>query len=197
MKKIMVCLVVIFAMISFVGLTTVHAYPFIEVEGFVDPYVGTVVNNGATTTFSEVEYSFIVTSAAPGAEMNFLSLGFDVDVFAGFGSLSLIPVDWTYTLTTSPEGNTYTMTTAGTTIGVGEQLNIIISDLVVYNEALVPGNDLWQEGQIWAQSFLAGDTLGGGDGGSTTLVPEPGTLMLFGLGLTGLLYVRRTNIFNI
>ena len=206
MKKVAVCLVVIFAVLSFVGLTTAYAWPYLEVEAFVDPYSAvTIFDNGTTTTFSDVTYSFVVTKADPWSVMhpgtlpeddmdsfmNFVSLEFENDVFASVGGVSFSsPSDWSY----SPAGD-YELATAGTVLGAGEKLTFTVSDVVVYNDALL-GTGLWQEGQMWAQSFTAGDTLGGNDGGSTTLVPEPGTLLLFGSGLVGLFYVRRSKVFN-
>ncbi len=198
MKKFLVVITVLFAVISFAGISSVEAYPYIEVEGFVNPWAGMVTDNGnGTTTFSDIEYIFNVTLASDGAKMNYLSLEFENDVFAGVGALiSTLPSDWTYTLLTPIGGNSsYEIGSAGTTLGQGEKLIFHISDIVVYNTALsspVP----WQEGGIWGQSWQAGDTLDRGDGGSTALVPEPGTLMMFGSGLVGLFYVRRKGIFK-
>ena len=60
------------------------------------------------------------------------------------------------------------------------------------NPALVDSS-LWGEEAIWGQSWSARDTLGGSDGGSTAPVPtpEPGTLVLLGSGLIGLIYLKR------
>lgn len=197
MKKVIVCLVAILTLFLLAGLTSVHAYPYQEVEGFVNPTSATtIIDNGTTTTFSEVSYLFNVTYADFGAEMDSLSLEFEKDVFAGFGAISFdMPGDWSYSVL-SPPTSWYMLANAGTTVGMGDQLRFTVSDVVVYNDALA-GNALWQEGQIWAQSWVSGDDLGGNDGGSTALVPEPGTLMLFGAGLAGLFYVRRSKVFNI
>jgi len=160
-------------MLSFVGLTSVHAGQNIEIEGFVNPTSTTTVNNGTTTTFSELTYYFNVVTADTGAKMNFLSLEFESDVFAGIGSLLFnSPADWNSSSLTSSKGNVYKLMSAGTAIGAGDQLKFTMSDVAVYNKALT-GDALWQEGQMWGQSFFAGDTLGGNDGGSTSLVPVP------------------------
>ena len=218
MKKIAVFLVVIFTVFAFAGLTSVYAYPYLEVEGFVDPYsTGTIDDNGTTTTFSEVTYRFNVVTADPlsvddpstpwvdpwtplvdeDSFMNYLSLEFESDVFAGMGSILFdSPADWNVSSMTSSSGNVYELMSAGTKIGLGDKLMFTVSDLVVYNDALIPGNNLWQEGQTWGQSWFSGDDLGGNHGGSTTVVPEPGTLLLFGSGLVGLYYVRRSKVFN-
>ena len=200
MKKFIVCLVAIVALLSFGSLTSVDAYPFIEVEGFANPTVATsIVDNGTTTTFSEVMYRFNVMTADLGALLNYVSLEFEGDVFASVGSLAFNnPADWTVSTVTSSAGNLYELMNAGTALDQGQNLTFTVSDVVVYNDALVPGNTLWQEGAaIWGQSWSADDTLRGGDGGSTALVPEPGTFLLFGAGIAGLFYVRRTKVFNV
>ncbi len=195
MKKIAVFLVVIFTVFAFAGLTSVYAYPYLEVEGFVNPTSSTtIVNNGTTTTFSNVTYRFNVVTADMGAAMNALSLEFESDVFAGMGSILFdSPADWNVSSMTSSSGNVYELMSAGTKIGLGDKLMFTVSDLVVYNDALIPGNNL---GQTWGQSWFSGDDLGGNHGGWTTVVPEPGTLLLFGSGLVGLYYVRRSKVFN-
>jgi len=199
MKKLIVCLVTIFAVLSFVGLTSVYAYPYIEVEGFANPTsFGTVTDNlDGTTTFSDVQYRFNVVTADFGAMVNKLNLEFESDVFKSLGSLSFNnPLDWSSSTMTSSSGSVYEIASAGTTIGAGQKLVFTMADVVVYNAALA-GDALWQEGQMWGQSWDAYDTNGGHDGGSTALVPEPGTILLFGAGLVGLYYVRRTKVFNI
>ena len=211
MKKLIVCLVAIVAVLMFAGLTTVHAWPYTEVEGFVNPYVGTVVDDGTYTTFGEVQYTFNVTKASywndyvltpdpylgpdpnPLAAMDGISLEFNSNTFQSFGAVlpGYTPPDWTFF-----PASTYEIGISGSTLGLGGQLQFSVKDVVVLNEALIDP-DLWQEDAIWGQSWLSTDTLGGGDGGSTALVPEPGTLILFGSGLVGLFYVRRKKAFNI
>jgi hypothetical protein len=206
MKRVIVCLVAIFVVFSFVGLASVYAYPALEVEGFVDPTTATLTYDSVnkTTTFSQVFYHFDVMTADFGGLLDRISVEFENDVFAGLGSIvGTNPTDWSYdTVGSYVRGNTIGVfpaetTGGGTLLGLGDTLRFTVSDLVVYDAAVVPGNNLWQEGQIWAQSWTVHDTLGGGDGGSTALVPEPGTLMLFGAGIAGLFYVRRTKLFNI
>ena len=187
MRKSAVYILIIFIMLSIGGLATVNAAPNIEVEGFANPTAATtIVDNGTTTTFSEVFYQFNVMTADLGSMMDFIYLEFEGDVFANVGSLTYNTfTDWSSSTITSSSGNLYQMLSAGTALGQGQQLMFTMSDVSVYNEALT-GDTLWQEGQKWGQSFFAGDTFGGTDGGSTslttTVVPEPISSTLFIIG---------------
>lgn len=192
MKKLLIVLMALMLACLF-STSYVQAYPFIEVEGYVSP--GSYVNNGdGTSTFSEISYLFTVTTADFGAEMDFLSLEFESDVFDSVGTLSGInPADWTTATLTSSSGSVYQIASAGTTLGAGQSLSFTMQDVVLFNDAL-SNPLLWQEGQFWAQSFVAGDTLGGSDGGSTAATPEPGTLLLLSSGFMGAGYFLRHKI---
>ncbi len=183
--------------------TDADAFPYIEVEGFAIPDYLTLVDNGDGTSSLDVEYRFDVVNSMFDAEMVFLSLEFEGDIFTGFsetlhdGSSSWIdPSDWTVSEASTPWGSTYLLAYAGTPVAEGESLSGRIN-LTLYTEALtsVSWTDAsgvfhdWDEGQIWAQSWYALDSHCGGDGGSTA-VPEPGVMLLLGsallvLGLTG------------
>ena len=180
------------AAISFFSVTlSAQAFPYIEVEGFSNPYAGTVTKNATTTIFSRVDYFFLVTDSGDDDEMNSLKVEFEPDVFASVGSIfGVDPSDWTVSPRTTSK-SFYEIFSAGTTLGKGEVLAFSLLNVEIFNAALLDPS-IWQEGQLWSHSWTAGSVGGEWDGGSTALVYEPGTLVLLGSGLAGLVvYARR------
>ena len=164
---------------------TVFAFPYLEVEGFVDPFSANYTDlGGGLTQVDGLKYSFIVHYSLAGAEMSYLSLEFEDDVFNFISDpFSYEPSDWTNNLVNSDDSG-YILSFAGTTIGIGEKLSFMV-DAVIFTDALT-NSLIWNEGHVWAQSWSARDTLDGSDGGSTAApVPEPATIFLLGIGLIG------------
>ncbi|VAX32119.1 hypothetical protein MNBD_NITROSPIRAE03-1247 [hydrothermal vent metagenome] len=203
MKKRLYIMLVGIVIMLLASFSVSEAYPFIEVEGYVLPDYSTLLNNGDGTSSLDAMYIFNVTNSDSGAEMNFLSVEFEKDIFVDY-SFTLsngdpawsVPDDWTAEVVES-SGSYYVQATGGTTIGEGESIRGMLN-LTLFSEALTnvswyDSSDIfhdWQEGQIWGQSWYALDTLGGVDGGSTA-VPEPGSMLLLGSALIGLGLIGR------
>jgi len=156
MKKLLKMLILLILSVFLVAGFAM-AYPFIEVEGYVNPYAATITDiGGGKSSVTGLQYTFTVTDSSAGAEMYKLSLEFGGDVFLDVDNLLFIqPTDWDVLELTSGSGNIYELASAGTTIGLGECLQFTV-DVIMYNAAFTDPT-LWQEGQIWGQSWTALD----------------------------------------
>ncbi len=199
MKKVTVFVLSVLLLLSFGVMQSSDAVPLLEVSGFVNPADAVVTDNlDGTSTFSQLDYLFRVDTATEGATLNRLKVEFESDVFFNMGTVLVdYPSDWTYQV----YNTSYELGTAGTALVEGEVLRFSMLNTTVYTAAITDSS-LWDEGQVWGQSWDAIDITFlpdpiVSDGGSTAVVPEPGTFVLFGLGIAGLLYVRRTKTFNI
>ncbi len=196
MKKLMVVFSLAI-LVTFVVTSNIMAYPFIEVEGHVNPKAGNVDTDFLTgiTKFEKVDYAFTVTDAGNGGVMNLLKIEFERDVFVNAGTLAYKnPANWNTDITYNSSGS-FNQIAFGTPLGKGDSFTFSMLDMVLVNDALT-SSDLWQEGNIWGQSFgalgLANGFIPVIDGGSTTPTPEPGTFLMLGSGLVGVvLYVRK------
>lgn len=173
-----------------INVSAVNALP-LDVSGDVNPFAGTVIDGGATTTFGQVDYRFNVVAGDFG--INFLNLEFEDDVFFSAVNLSVTTVGWNGIEDSHNDRHVHL---SGTTIPIGEQLEFSISGLEVATPAL-DDVTFWDAGGTWKQAWRAlyldpSNPLGfSSDGGATVLVsapvsvPEPSSFALLTLGALG------------
>jgi hypothetical protein len=188
MKKLAVCVAV--ALSSTFTMSVAGATSFqlgaIDLEGFVNPIGAVVVDNGdGTSTFDNLAYSFDVV-ATINSQVKAIQIGFESDIFdlSGYSLTATDPNNWGTSSSTVGDF-LYLGFAAGTKLDAGERFAFTLDDVIIQNAALTDPS-FWNEGQVWAQPWVALGTHHAFDGGSTSPVPEPGTVVLLGSGLLGM-----------
>jgi len=197
MKKFLISTLIVVASLFVIGTKNANAVPWGVMSGYVNPNAGTLVDNGATTTFGLVNYSFHVDSVfKKGITMNGLDLYFEKDVFTDIDNSSITglnPANWSSSFFDVGIGK-WSVASAGTALGINQMLSFSLTDVEVNNTALSNINT-WDEGGFWEQVFSAKSgnysTFCKTVPGSTelTIVPEPATIALLSLGLMGVFVI--------
>ena len=172
---------IVTALVLFLGAPHSFAIP---VEGIVDPG-----SNWTTTLAGTATYSFTNLMGGSNSPFVGLSLTFDGNVFnlgATGVNNSSVSSGWSFlgspTLTI-PGMSTYEFALlGGAPIAAGSSLSFTANYSLLGNSLSNP----WQ--QAFTVAYLGSPWLGGG---STTLTPEPGSLILLGSGLASLGLWRR------
>jgi hypothetical protein len=185
---------ILIGFLLFLTVGTARAFPFTEVEGFVNRFASVTNDNGeGATTFEDFEYTSVAGAPAFGAKMDWMSFGFERDILNPIASLKFVKASHRKAKHWPFSGSRYEITSAETHLDQ-EELLVFTDDLVVDNSAL-GDPELWQGGPIWTQPRSA-DRLGGGDGGPITPVPEPATMLLFGSGMLATFAFGRRRFFT-
>ncbi len=192
MKK-MIAVFSLVILVSLVVTSNIMAFTFIDVDGFVNSNVGSVTHNSdGSTTFSQVDYRFRVTGASMDAKMDWLGLSFPKDVYQFVGiepdeiNISNLSHDWS-TSSGPLINDIFVVAEAGTPIAENDTFAFSVMNVTVLDQLMWKGSHY-----PFIQSFGWSDTKAPGWYDTTTPTPEPGTFLLLGSGLAGVVaYVRK------
>ena len=162
----------ILAILAMAGLlfAATDSQAFLNVSVTVNPFVTPGYDINATTS-GTVEY-YIVNNSSSTSILNDFYLTFESDVFSSFS-----------TTTSGFTVNGVQIVGTGLALNPGESITLTVS----YTLSGPASTLNWDEGGPWEQGWVAvGSNPPYFVGGSTSLTPEPNTLLLLGAGLFGL-----------